>query len=259
MILTSLVWFLAPAVLIGTAVWTIVRTRFKDTARPDLAFTALEFKELDRLKNSGALMEDDWRVARAEAGRRCLATVEDNRGLGFSQSDRVWVNLAIAATVIASVGAYRIVGEPGNGDKPYEARVLEWTGSEAPLNVLQMAAVLELEVRRRPSNREMRILLGSARYAAGDFVGAISAFRQALVVNPEDPASWSRLGESLVAAQKGRASEASDAAFQQAFKRDPDQVTARYFLGLAALERSDQATARDLWRPLIGSLDPEDP
>ena len=37
------------------------------------------------------------------------------------------------------------------------------------------------------------------------------------------------------------------------------ELTARYFLGEAALTRGDAARVREMWGPLIAALDPADP
>ena len=102
-------------------------------------------------------------------------------------------------------------------------------------------------------------MLGAARFEAGDPIGAASAFRRALALQPDDAQSWARLGESLVRAQEGTVGGDAEAAFREALKRDPGQLGARYFLGEAALARDDHQAVRMLWGPLIAALDPADP
>jgi cytochrome c-type biogenesis protein CcmH len=102
-------------------------------------------------------------------------------------------------------------------------------------------------------------MLGAARFEAGDPVGAASAFRRALVLQPDDAQSWSRLGESLTRANGGTVGGDAEAAFAQALRRDPGQLGARYFLGEAALARNEAAMVRAMWGPLIAALDPADP
>lgn len=67
-------------------------------------------------------------------------------------------------------------------------------------------------------------MLGAARFEAGDPIGAASAFRRALAIQPEDAQSWARLGESLVRANGGAVDGDAEAAFRQAVKLDPDQL-----------------------------------
>ena len=99
----------------------------------------------------------------------------------------------------------------------------------------------------------------SARFEAGDPIGAASAFRRALAIQPDDAQSWARLGESLVRANDGAVDGDAEAAFRQAVKLDPDQLGARFYLGEAALARGDRAEAEAMWTPLIAVLASSDP
>ncbi len=102
-------------------------------------------------------------------------------------------------------------------------------------------------------------MLGAARFAADDPLGAASAFRRLIEREPENAQAWARLGESLVRANDDQIGADAEAAFRQAVKHDPDQLGARFFLGEAALRRGDAATTRAMWTPLIAALDPADP
>ncbi len=114
-------------------------------------------------------------------------------------------------------------------------------------------------MKREPDNRTALTMLGAARFEAGDPIGAASAFRRALAIEPNDATSWARLGESLVRAGEGTVGPDAEAAFTRSLALDPDQLGARFFLGDAALARGDVARAREMWTPLIAVLDPADP
>jgi len=113
--------------------------------------------------------------------------------------------------------------------------------------------------RDNPQDRPALTMLGAARFAADDPLGAASAFRRLIELEPTDARAWARLGESLVRADDGRIGGDAEAAFRQAVNLDPDQLGARFFLGQAALERGDTTTTRAQWTPLIAALDPADP
>jgi len=61
----------------------------------------------------------------------------------------------------------------------------------------------------------IKILEGNAAYAARDFAGAVAAYRQAILQNPEHPLGHYMLGQALLAA--GDATEA-EAAFQRGLR-----------------------------------------
>ena len=218
-----------------------------------------EFAALDRLRDDGLLGEAEWTEARAEAGRRWLSRSDADTVLHTGRHDRRILTVAVLAAVAATLGLYFLLAEPGFPDQLYAERVETWANSTETLEPVQVAAVLEREVRARPDDRRMLTLLGAARFQAGDAVGAASAFRRALALDPNDAQSWARLGESLVRSQDGEVGLDAEAAFREALKRDPGQLGARYFLGEAELKRGDLNAVRLLWTPLIQALDPTDP
>ncbi|AQR60997.1 c-type cytochrome biogenesis protein CcmI [Brevundimonas sp. LM2] len=220
---------------------------------------AAELAELDRLRTRGLLDEDAYVGARAEAGRRLLADTAPEPVVRVGPRDRTVVLSGLVATAAVAVGLYVLIGQPGLPDQVYERRIDQWTTSPETLDAGQMAAVLTRAVRRDPDNRTALTMLGAARFQADDPIGAASAFRRALEIDPNDAQSWARLGESLVRANEGTVGADAEAAFVAAIRRDPDQLGARFFLGRAALDRGDGARARVMWEPLIAVLDPGDP
>lgn len=218
-----------------------------------------ELAELDRLKARGLLDEDAWTAARAEAGRRLLAEPAPQAPLSVGTRDRAITLGALVATAAGALGLYFVIGSPGFEDQPYERRIDEWASQAETLDAPRIAAVLSRAVKREPENHMALTMLGAARFEAGDPIGAATAFRRALTLQPDDATSWARLGESLVRAAEGEIQPDAEAAFTRALELDPSQLGARFFLGDLAITRGDAARARELWTPLIEALDPADP
>lgn len=219
---------------------------------------AREIEALDRLKARGLLDGDAHAAARAEAGRRLLATAATTAPVAGAR-DRLWVLAGIGVTVAGALGLYVATGTPGLPDQAYERRVDAWSADLEGLAPAQLAAVAARVARERPGDRQALAMLGAARFAADDPLGAASAFRRLIDLNPKDAQAWARLGESLVVANDNQIGGDAEAAFRQALTLDPGQLGARFFLGEAALRRGDRAAARGLWAPLIAALDPADP
>ena len=158
-----------------------------------------------------------------------------------------------------ALGLYVATGTPGLPDQAYERRVDAWSADLDGLEPAQLAAVAARVARERPGDRQALAMLGAARFAADDPLGAASAFRRLIDLDPKDAQAWARLGESLVVANENQIGGDAEAAFRQALTLDPGQLGARFFLGEAALRRGDRAAARGLWAPLIAALDPADP
>ncbi len=220
---------------------------------------AAELAELDRLKARGLLDEAGWTAARAEAGRRILVSDRETAPVMAGTRDRLWVLAGLTALAPATLALYVVVGAPGLPDQAYEDRVDQWATELETLAPPQLAAVAARVVSDRPNDHQALTMLGAARFEAGDPIGAASAFRRALALQPDDAQNWSRLGESLTRANSGVVGGDAEAAFAQALRRDPGQLGARYFLGEAALARGEPAMVRAMWGPLIAALDPADP
>lgn len=230
------------------------------TGAATTAAAGAELAELDRLKARGLLDEAGWTAARAEAGRRILSAERETAPVVAKPADRVWVLGGLGLAAAGALGLYAVFGTAGLPDQAYERRVDEWAATPPEmLEPPQVAAVVARVVRDRPDDHQALTMLGAARFEAGDPIGAVSAFRRAVALQPDDAQSWARLGESLVRANGGAVDTDAEAAFREALRRDPDQLGARYFLGEAALSRREAARVREMWLPLIAVLDPADP
>lgn len=254
-------WILT-ALLASLAGWTMLTLAGRGARSSEAALpraSAAELDELDRLKARGLLDDAAWTAARAEAGRRMLGETRETRTPVSGFRDAAVAAGAAAVTVLAALGLYWTFGAPGLPDQPYAKRVDEWSQSVETLAPPQIAAVVAREVERRPDDPRALSMLGVARFEADDPIGAASAFRRALTVQPDDARNWARLGESLVRANGGEVDGDAEAAFRRALELDANQLGARYFLGEAALSRGETARVRQLWGPLIAALDPADP
>lgn len=220
---------------------------------------ARELSELDRMKDRGLLDEAGWKSARAEAGRRLLAARRAEGTVQVGARDGLWVLVGVGVTAAVSLALYFGFGRPGMADQPYEKRVAEWAAQPERLEPAQVAAVMTAVVRDKPRDAMALSMLGAARFEAGDAVGAASAFRRALAIEPDNAQNWARLGESLIRASEGRIGADAEAAFREAIRRDPEQLGARYYLGEAALARGDLAEGERMWAPILRVLDPSDP
>lgn len=220
---------------------------------------ARELSELDRMKDRGLLDEAGWKSARAEAGRRLLAARRAEGTVQVGTRDGLWVLVGVGVTAAVSLALYFGFGRPGMADQPYEKRVAEWAAQPERLEPAQVAAVMTAVVRDKPRDAMALSMLGAARFEAGDAVGAASAFRRALAIEPDNAQNWARLGESLVRASEGRIGADAEAAFREAIRRDPEQLGARYYLGEAALARGDLAEGERMWAPILRVLEPSDP
>ncbi len=252
-------FWIMTALLTALAGMSVLAGARRGADADDTVSPSAELAELDRLKARDLLDEAGWTAARAEAGRRILVSDREAAPVRAGTRDRFGVLAGLVATAGVALGFYAVVGAPGLPDQAYERRVDQWATGLDTLQPPQLAAVAARVVRERPNDHQALTMLGTARFEAGDPIGAASAFRRAVALQPDDAQSWSRLGESLTRANGGEVGGDAEAAFAQSLRRDPGQLGARYFLGEAALARGEAAMVRALWGPLIAALDPADP
>jgi cytochrome c-type biogenesis protein CcmH len=221
---------------------------------------ARQLAELEGLRARGLMEPDAFAVARAEAARRLLAEPTDADATPMAEP--AWTRPAllfgVGAMAALALGVYVLVGSPGTPDQPYAGRVDEWATQLESLDPPRLAAVAARIASERPGDEEAQTFLGRARFEAGDPIGAATALRRALALNPTNAINWSRLGEALTVAQQGVVGADAEAAFVEALRLQPDNPGARYFLGRAALARGDVARARAMWAPLVADLPADD-
>ncbi|MDO1558131.1 tetratricopeptide repeat protein [Brevundimonas sp. 2R-24] len=163
------------------------------------------------------------------AARRASATAADRT------DQRVLLGGVLGMGVLAA-GLYAVTGAPGTPDQPYAQRVEAWSQELETLDATRLAAVAERAAERAPDDATAWAFLGRARMAAGDHLGAVSAFRRSLSLGGASAEVWARLGESLYQAGGQQFSEDAVNAFGRALQMDPAQPVARYRMRQAAAE-----------------------
>lgn len=89
---------------------------------------------------------------------------------------------------------------------------------------------------------------------------AAEAYARVVAARPDDPEAQENYTRALLSVFSSEERPVSDEAFD-ALKRleqlDPDNTTALYYLGQAALERGSEETARAYWERLLSRLSPD--
>ena len=163
-------------------------------ARYDLAVFQDQLAEVDRDLEVGRLNESEAAAARAEIERRMLRAVDAEIDGGVTEageptSSRGGAAFALAlgvVTVIASVGLYLNVGQPGVDDMPIATRADLQDGggamAAAPSGEDSRAMVARLRERLRSDPGDERAWTSLARTyrLMGDHTEAVQAFQRAL-------------------------------------------------------------------------------
>jgi cytochrome c-type biogenesis protein CcmH len=125
-------------------------------------------------------------------------------------------------------------------------------GAAPPTAGADPLATLEAQVADDPSDAAAWQELGYARFDRGDFGAAVSAYRRAIEIDPDEAVLWSALGEALVMDSERDPLPANAlAAFRHAVSLDPADPRARYFLAVERDLDGDHEGAIAAWLDLL--------
>jgi len=220
----------------------------------DLAIYKDQLAEVERDLDRGLLTAAEADGVRCEIQRRILAagTAEERRATPH-RGLRLAVPAVVAVLVpAAAVTTYLHLGRPDLPDVPYSAQAamrLDSSHGEAA-DMLNRVKALAERLQAAPDNVDGWIMLGKSYKALGQPGKAVEALRTAVGLGTDDPEVFAILGESLVAGANGTITPAAYQAFTNALTHDPDQVRARFYLGLAEAQAGRPRAAIAIWRDL---------
>ncbi|HEX8232818.1 MAG TPA: c-type cytochrome biogenesis protein CcmI [Caulobacteraceae bacterium] len=261
-----MLWFWVAAALLGSALSALVLLRAARATQPpgegdpEGAVYRRQLAEIDELAKRGLLDPAEVSPARAEAGRRLLASARRPEAPAANARRAGWVIAFAVAAPVAALALYVSLGAPGLADQPYDARVSAWRRADpATLGPSQMAAVLEAVTRERPRDVRALLYLARAQALSGEETAALRTLRRAAELEPRRAEIWSLAGELQAGGAEGPLPAPARAAFERALGLDPRDVAARYFLGRDLLVRGERAQGLRLWQGLLSDLQAGDP
>ena len=226
---------------------------------PTLAVYRRALAEIDDLADRGLIAPREGRASRAEAGRRLLAAA-DRQILPVARSVRPWALIASAAAApLLAVAIYLAIGTPGAVDQPFSRRLAVWLDKPELASAAELAAALHAMAVERPRDPEPLRRLAVLDAGLGDPNGAAHALRQALAIAPGRPDLLGPLGEITVWKAGGKVDGDAEIIFRRLSQADPKSPTARYYLGLAAINAGRTTAGLAGWRGLLADLPAQDP
>lgn len=255
-------WLIIAATAVLTAV--IVARPLMGAARaagpslaPELALGRAQLAELEEQLSLGLIAPGEAGAARSEIERRMLRSADTHAVAEKRMARRghwPWGSIAASsfAVVMASgaVALYIAIGTPQLPSMPLADRMVASAQSGEP----EFAALIERLAARmeaNPGDPRGWLLLARSYARLGRLPDAAAAYRRGIKAGADDAETWSAYGEALVAAAEGAVSAESRAAFEAAAAREPRDVRARYYLGLAAAQDGDLRRASEVWRGLL--------
>jgi cytochrome c-type biogenesis protein CcmH len=250
------------ALCAGLILWSSARAaKGAGAVDPTTKLYRRQLKEIDDLADRGLIPASERTIAHAEAARRLLSAADGKAApWGADVALRKPALVVAAATPLVALGLYLAVGSPGFGDQPFKARVAAWrTADPSTLTAPQMAVVLQSLITERGGDPEAYGYLAQAEMASDNPDGAVRAMRRAIEMAPDRAELWEGLGEVLLIQAQGEVTPQARRAFEEALKRDPKSVNARFHLARAQVVGGDRNAGLAAWRALAGELPAADP
>jgi cytochrome c-type biogenesis protein CcmH len=247
-------WFVLALMTAAAAfavLWPLGRGTRTAPDGSEIAVYKDQLAEVERDAAAGLIGEVEAGAARVEIGRRLLAASEAEAGTAPSSSLRARRTVAVGALVglpLVAILLYAQFGSPGLGDFPLAAR------SRAPVATASMdrlVAQVEAHLEKNPSDGRGWEVLAPVLTRIGRYDDAARAWRNSITYNGETALRRADLGEALTGAGGGIVTAEAKAEFDRALALDPQEMKARYFVGLAAEQDGRRADAEQTWRTML--------
>ncbi|GAB1378635.1 c-type cytochrome biogenesis protein CcmI [Pararhodobacter aggregans] len=289
-------WFLGPAVALTAVIVVLAVLGLRRGARVEAAEPGQrremriyrdQLKEIERDQARGLIAAEEAERLRTETARRLLDA--DKRGataLGESPASmRTLALVLVALAPILAIALYWREGAPGYEDMPLidryaEAQALRdnrpgqaameaaWQADAQrppapeidPQYATLMAQLREALTTRPDDPRGLRLLavnegnIGNYSASAAAWIHLIELQGEAAPV--EDLVA---LAETMALATGGLISPEAEAVLERILQKDPQNGTARYYLGLMFAQTGRPDLTFRLWRGLLEDSEPDDP
>ncbi len=225
----------------------------------DLSVYRAQLRELRRDQERGLLGPDEARAARLEVERRMLAAAAGDDALRTPGSrPRLASALVLLLALPAlSILLYGRLGQPGLPAMPFAVRndqgQVSAAAGEAPdlPSVEKLVAALEHRVQAIPGDLEGWRRLARAYQLIDQPTKAASAYQHALALDEADAELQAGFAEASIEGAGGIVTEAAGKALVRALELEPANPRARFYQGLALVQRGERQKALALWAGLI--------
>jgi cytochrome c-type biogenesis protein CcmH len=253
-------WFvfaLMTAAAIFAVLWPLRHAGPTQSGGSETAVYTDQLAELDRDLESGLIGPSEAAAARVEISRRLLAAVDDQRDPPTAANIRWRRAAAITGLVglpVIAVAVYLPLGSPRLGDFALSQRA---NVPDVAQPVDDLVAKVQAHLEKNPTDGRGWGVLAPVLARLGRYDEAVRAFQNAIAYGGDSSERRADLGEAIAGAAGGVITAEAKAEFERAVAINPDDVKARYFLGVAAEQDGRNADAASIWREMVAKAPPD--
>src|ERR1700733_316459 len=255
-------WFvfaLMTALAVFAVLWPLGRATRPQREGNEATVYKDQLAEIGRDVSAGLIGGSEAEAARVEISRRLLTAVDAERVLPSSVNTTLRRAVAVIAFVglpLIAVAFYLPLGSPKLPDFPLSQRA-QAPGASQPLD--NLVTQVEAHLEKNPTDGRGWNVLAPVLARIGRFDDAVRAYRNSITYNGDSAPRRADLGEAIAGAAGGVVTSEAKAEFERAVALDPDEVKARYFLGLAAEQDGRAAEAASIWRTMLAKAPADAP
>jgi cytochrome c-type biogenesis protein CcmH len=216
-----------------------------------------QLKEVERDAADGLISQEQAGYARAEIGRRLIASadkVEGEKVPPKRRRHRLAQAFVILLFPVMGIGLYLYTGDPGLPAKPLQAR-LDHPGNDIGI----LIAKAENHLMKNPDDGAGWDLLAPIYLRNMRPEEAADAFRNAIRILGPSAARLGGLGESLVASNNGLVTSDAKSNFSEALKLDSSDARSEYYLAVAMEQEGRSLEALAAFKSLAATSRPDAP
>jgi len=248
-----IVFTLMTAAAIGAVLWPLSRRAATTRSGSDVAVYRDQLDEIERDRAAGLIGEQEAEAARIEVSRRLLAAAEVGKAASPVTSTALPYRRAVAVVAlvvvpVSSIGLYLMLGSPALPGQPIAARLAEPVQSQS---IDSLVTHVEAHLERNPGDGRGWEVIAPVYMRLGRFDQAVAAWRHVLRLNGESAEHEADLGEALVAAANGIVTADAKSAFDRALALDATEISARFYLALAAEQDGRRDGAAKMLRGIL--------
>ncbi len=279
-----LFWIIAFSIALVAMAWVVfplLRQKTSATTRSayDIQIYKDQLKEVETDLARGTLTEEEAKASRIEVSRRLLAAdaalaAEHASGNAPKNASRILAALVVLVGIGGAAVLYADLGVPGLRDQPLQQRLAERpTQEEAETAALQasgavdnlpeinqpdprhveLVAQLEEVLKDRPDDVFGYRMLADNLAQLGRFVDARKAQSTVMRILGDDATAddWSAYAEIMIVAADYYVSPEAENALTKALNLDKTDPRARYYAGIAMLQRGQPERTYQIWNDLL--------
>lgn len=260
-----LFWVIAAVLTLGASLSVLLPLAARPKADSngsdhDLEVYRDQLSELDRDLARGLIQPPEAEQARAEIGRRIIRL--DIGGPGETKptrtpkAARLVATVAVMAVPLVSWGLYGQIGSPDLPSQPLGERLAK---NPADSSVDELVARAEAHLAANPTDGRGWDVLAPIYLRMQRFSDAVTAYRNAIRLDGDNPARQAGLGEAITNAAGGIVSAEAQTAFEAALKLDPAQPKAAFYLSVGLVQEGRRDEAVVGWKKMLAGLPQDSP